>query len=72
MKTCRWRGGPWWERFVLCDGCWLPVKDDVWIVPGRFGITAKCAGCGCYGSIAEFSNLSPGQPQRGLCGECGG
>jgi hypothetical protein len=70
MKTCRRRGSQS-PRFVLCDRCWLPIWEEVWIVPGGLCITAKCVGCGVFGSTAEFSGLSPGEPKRGLCSGCG-
>jgi hypothetical protein len=69
MKTCRWRDRDS-SPFVLCDRCHEPISSLVWIVPGSLSVTAKCVSCGVFGSVAEFSDLSSGEPKRGLCRGC--
>lgn len=69
LKTCRKRGRGL-PRFTLCSRCWEPIREEVWIVPGPLSVTARCISCGSYGSVAEFSDLSPGEPQRGTCPGC--
>lgn len=70
LKTVRWRTGE--RRFVLCDGCHVPLAGSLWVVPGEHTVNAKCQVCGSYSSLGEMATLSPGAGKRDFGGVCAG
>ncbi len=71
LKTCRFRTGE--IGFVLCDPCWEPLRDTVWIVPGETVVTVRCDRCGSYGNPQDYEGLRPAGRKDcfgGLCREC--
>jgi hypothetical protein len=78
LKTVRWRAGDrrTARRFVLCDPCYEPLRDSLWIVAGAFSVTARCDGCGSYLNPRELVESRPGGGYKrdvvasGLCPAC--
>jgi hypothetical protein len=74
LKACRWR--PRGERtFALCDSCWHPIRDSLWIVPGPVACFGKCRSCGSWFALQELFDLAPGgkwDAPSGLCPGCAG
>ncbi len=76
MKTCRWRDGAWNDTFILCDPCWLPLADRLWIRAGSFSVTSRCDACGTYCNPRELAMSRPGGGYKrdlvstGVCGAC--
>jgi len=71
MKTCRRRrDGD--GIGVLCDSCWLPLRNLVWIVPGGLNVWGRCRACGEWESINTLSDKKPGEPVSGVCATCAG
>jgi hypothetical protein len=60
----------------LCDACWYPVRDRVWIVPGPVPAHGRCSGCGEWVSVNDLEDLRQGAAGRGdapggTCSLCG-
>lgn len=80
LKTVRWRSVPrkTARRWICCDGCWFPLRDSLWIVPGAFSITARCDSCHRYVNPSELVTSRPGGGYKrdivasGLCASCVG
>ncbi|MDP8953294.1 MAG: hypothetical protein M3N18_13880 [Actinomycetota bacterium] len=73
LKTCRRRDGD--GRGVLCDPCWLPLRDRVWVIPGPHVCFGKCSGCGEWFSLRELPDRRPGgkwSAPTGTCVDCAG
>ncbi len=78
LKTVRWRavGRKTARRFVLCDECWFPLRDSLWIVPGSHSVAARCDGCGAYMNPRDLVESRPGGGYKrdiiasGLCAGC--
>lgn len=68
LKTCRWRTGE--RRFVLCDLCWEPLADSVWIVAGHLPAHGKCRVCGGWFSLRELKDLRKGGRWDSSSGVC--
>ena len=71
LKTVRWRTGE--RRFCLCDDCWEPVWESVWIVVGPTPVFGKCRGCSHWFSLRDLSGRRPGgrwDSLEGLCLAC--
>ena len=64
------------RRFVLCDPCYEPLRETLWICPGPFSVTARCDGCGTYCNPRELVESGPGGGYKrdiiasGLCPDC--
>ena len=71
LKTCRFRGGAG-HTFVLCDGCWLSMRERVWIVPGAVSVTGRCSECLRFVSVGELAvrRALVKEVYRGVCGGC--
>ncbi len=71
LKTCRFRMGE--IGFVLCDACWEPLRDTVWIVPGPVACFGTCALCGEWVSARDLRDPAMGGRRdawRGTCRGC--
>jgi hypothetical protein len=55
---------------VLCDSCWLPLRELVWIVPGRLNVWGRCRRCGGWESVNLLRDAKPGYPVSGICVGC--
>ena len=73
LKTVRWRTGE--RTFVLCDPCWGPMRDALWIVPGLVTVHGVCRGCPGRFCLEELADVTPGGRRgapSGLCTTCFG
>ena len=73
MKTCRRRDGEGSEAGVLCDPCYAPLADSVWIVAGMVPAHGKCRSCAHWFSVGELAGLAKGgkwDAPSGLCVDC--
>jgi len=72
LKTCRCRDDA--ERAgVLCDPCWDPLRDRVWIIPGPVACFGTCSRCGEWVSVNDLRDATPGgrrSAPSGLCRMC--
>ncbi len=77
LKTVKLRAYPE-RRGVLCDECFSPLADRLWIIPGHFNVTGRCDSCGRYVHPREIepSTLRNGAAKRdiytGTCSACVG
>lgn len=58
---------------VLCDPCWGPVREMVWIVPGVFPVWGWCNSCQGWCSLRDLPERSGGgryDAPQGLCSTC--
>ncbi len=72
MKTLRWRGKTH-PRFVLCDGCYEPIWESVWVIPGWLAVWGVCVSCRSWESVRDLSSPKPGgkgDAPGGLCPDC--
>ncbi len=72
LKTCRLRAGPG-PAFALCDPCYAPLAEAVWIVPGPLVCFGTCRSCGSWFSVRELSEVSGGgrrDAPSGVCERC--
>ncbi len=53
------------RRGVLCDSCWLPLRDRLWGIPGPVACFGRCSGCGGWFSVRELADLKPGGARKG-------
>jgi hypothetical protein len=60
--------------FVVCQKCWLPIREDVWLVPGFVSVTGKCDACLSYVSVVELAvrRALVKEIHRGTCRMCAG
>jgi len=58
------------RRGVLCDPCWLPLRDRLWIVPGPVACFGKCRKCGEWFSVKELADLKSGGGHGAWLGKC--
>ena len=63
------------RRGTLCDPCWLPLADRLWIVPGPRVVWGRCLRCGEWVSLRELRDAKPGGAGKGdapsgTCSEC--
>jgi hypothetical protein len=73
LKTCRRRDGD--GSGVLCDECWVPLRELVWVIPGPVAVFGKCRSCSEWFSLRELSDRSGGgkwDSTTGTCPECRG
>jgi hypothetical protein len=70
MKNCRRRDGE--GKGVLCDGCYEPLRDRLWIVPGSLNVFGRCRACNRWESINDLGDVKPGYPVTGVCPACAG
>ncbi len=70
LKTCRRREGEGYG--VLCDACWLPLVDRLWIVPGTVACFGRCSGCGEWFSVRDLRDAKPGGGHGAMIGTCSG
>lgn len=72
LKTCRWRKSE--TRFTLCDLCWEPIHEVVWVVPGPVPAHGFCPGCSGWFPVGVLSELKPSaykwDAPTGLCPSC--
>ena len=68
MKTVRRRTEE--RRFTLCDPCWMPLGDRLWIVDGRQIAAARCDRCGHWQHPSEMADLRRGAKWDGYGGCC--
>ena len=68
MKTVRWRTGE--RHFTLCDPCYGPLVNSVWIVAGHEIAFARCDGCGHWLHPKEMVDLRKGGRWDGYGGCC--
>ena len=72
LKTAKWRdrnGGP----FALCNPCWHPIRDAVWILPGPVPCFGTCRSCGEWASVRALADRTGGgkwDAPSGLCQTC--
>jgi hypothetical protein len=69
LKTCRWRTRDE-QLFALCDSCWHPIRDSVWIVPGQVASFGSCSQCGSWFSVRDLSERTGGGKQGAPSGRC--
>jgi hypothetical protein len=72
IKTCITPSG---SRLLVCDPCYEEHAPVLVIVPGDWGVTARCNLCGHYGNPREFHEAEPGgrkDAYAGTCGMCAG
>ena len=60
------------RRGVLCDSCWLPLRERLWIVPGSLNVWGRCRDCGTWASVNDLRDVKPGNPVSGVCVGCAG
>ncbi len=58
------------RRGVLCDSCWLPLKDRLWIVPGWVACFGTCRLCGEWVSVRELRDARLGGKRSAWIGTC--
>ena len=61
------------HRGVLCDPCWEPLRNRLWIVPGPVACFGRCGSCSEWFRVGELTDLKPGGGHGawvGTCGEC--
>ncbi len=71
MKTCRWRTGD--RTFVLCDPCFGPLADSLWVVARQEIAAARCDSCGHWlppGVMAELRRGAKWDGYGGVCFSC--
>ena len=68
FKTCRRRDGE--GTGVLCDPCYAPLSESVWIIPGQEIAAARCDGCGHWQHPSEMVELRRGAKWDGFGGVC--
>ncbi len=71
LKTCRRRDGE--GTGVLCDGCWEPLADSLWIVAGPVAAHGRCRFCGGWASVMELVEQKQGgkwDAPSGICPCC--
>ncbi len=71
LKTCRRRDGE--GTGVLCDGCWEPLADSLWIVAGPVAAHGRCRVCGGWSSVRELVEQKQGgkwDAPSGVCFSC--
>ncbi len=68
MKTCRRRDGE--GKGTLCDPCFEPLADSVWIIPGQEIAAARCDSCGHWISPNDMTRLRRGAKWDGFGGVC--
>jgi hypothetical protein len=49
----------------LCDTCWYPVRDRVWIIPGPTVCFGRCSTCSQWVSVNDLVDLKQGAAGRG-------
>jgi hypothetical protein len=75
LKTCRRRDGEGSEAGVLCDPCWEPLADSLWIVVGPVAAHGRCRVCGGWSSVRELVEQKQGgkwDAPSGVCSSCVG
>jgi hypothetical protein len=55
---------------VLCDPCWEPLRDRLWVVPGFASVWGKCQGCGEWESVRVLRDAKPGGGKGAMVGTC--
>lgn len=71
MKTVRPRLSG--ASFLLCDSCWEPLAESVFIVAGHLPAHGKCRGCSRWLSLRELTEIQPGgkwDSSSGRCRDC--
>ena len=68
LKTCRRRDGEGTE--VLCDPCYAPLADSLWIIPGQEIAAARCDSCAHRISPNDMAELRRGAKWDGYGGVC--
>jgi hypothetical protein len=71
LKTVRRREGE--GTGVLCEGCWLPRRQLVWIIPGPVACFGTCRSCSSWFSLRALVEQKPGSKRdapSGLCPSC--
>ncbi len=68
LKTCRRRDGD--GSGVLCDPCWLPLRELVWVIPGPVACFGRCRSCSGWFSVRELADLKPGGRRDAWMGMC--
>ena len=58
------------RRGVLCDPCWLPLRDRLWIVPGPVACFGRCRSCSGWFSVRELADLALGGKHGAWFGTC--
>ena len=64
LKTVRLRKDDYKQQFAVCNGCWLPIRELVWIIPGPVA-WGKCLSCGEWPSLRDLVDVKPGAAGRG-------
>jgi hypothetical protein len=55
---------------VLCDPCWLPLRDRVWIVPGPVACFGRCRSCSGWFGVNDLADLALGGKHVAWFGTC--
>lgn len=58
------------RRGALCDGCWLPLADRLWIVPGPGKCFGTCVLCGHWVSVRDLRDAKLGGKRSAWVGTC--
>ncbi len=58
------------RRGVLCDPCWEPLADRLWILPGLVAAWGRCRECGEWFGVGELSDRKPGGGHGAMIGAC--
>jgi hypothetical protein len=73
MKTVRPRSGGA-SPFPVCDPCYSPLAEAVWIVPGPVACFGTCSRCGSWVSVRDLRDAQPGggrwSTPSGICERC--
>ncbi len=76
LKTCRWRSSEWWQTFTICDRCYAPLADRLWVRAGPFTVTSRCERCGSFCHPRDLVESRPGGHGKrdlvstGVCVSC--
>jgi len=69
LKTVRCRSDRE-RRGVLCTGCWEPLRELVWIIPGPVVAWGTCSWCDDWASVNDLRDAKPGGRRSAPSGTC--
>src|SRR5829696_2267273 len=58
------------RRGTLCSGCYEPLADRLWIVPGLATAFGTCRSCGEWVSVRELLDARLGGKRSAWIGTC--